>query len=121
MKVPLSIILLACPCLAADFQRELSADRPDATKSPYTVEPGRFQVESSLRAIARDREAGGTTETRALAEHVGVAGNGPYEASAFAGLTWSPAPDLPWNIAVGTGLNGAAEDFSIAQGVTFRF
>jgi hypothetical protein len=53
---------------AADFERELSADRPDATESPYTVEPGRFQVETSLWAFSRDREAGVETRTWSVAE-----------------------------------------------------
>lgn len=34
--------------------RELSADRPDATESPITVEAGRVQIESSLYDWSRD-------------------------------------------------------------------
>jgi hypothetical protein len=33
----------------------LTSDRPDATESPYTVEPGRVQIESSLAEYTRDR------------------------------------------------------------------
>lgn len=53
---------------AADFERELAADRPDATESPYTVEAGRFQVESSLWAYGRDRTGGVETQVWSLAE-----------------------------------------------------
>ena len=48
-------LLLSCgllfalsPSLLAE--REMAADRPDATESPVTVEPGRVQIESSLSA-----------------------------------------------------------------------
>ena len=34
--------------------RELSADRPDTTESPITVEPGRVQIESGLYDWSRD-------------------------------------------------------------------
>lgn len=53
---------------AADFQRELSADRPDTTESPFTVEPGRFQIESSLWAYGRDRTGGTETQAWTVAE-----------------------------------------------------
>jgi hypothetical protein len=53
---------------AADFERELAADRPDATESPCTVEAGRFQVESSLWAYGRDRTGGVETRTWTVAE-----------------------------------------------------
>lgn len=253
MKYCIYLTIIALPCSAADFQRDLSADRPDATESPYTVEAGGIQVESSLWAFARDRENGITTETWSLAEtnikfglsshhdlqfvirpwiredergsgsdegfgdmdlrlkwnlwgndsgvtagalmpyvtipsgtnastgewqggiifpvaieinerlgagvqleiarawdeeishhewqlshtavlgfaiakdfgafveYLGVAAESGYQSSVFGGLTWSPTPHLQWDIAVGVGLNESAEDFSIAQGVTFRF
>ena len=35
--------------------RDLSPDRPDATESPITVDPGRFQVEASLFDYRRDQ------------------------------------------------------------------
>jgi hypothetical protein len=35
--------------------RELTSDRPDATESPFTVEPGRVQIESSFAEYTRDR------------------------------------------------------------------
>lgn len=36
------------------LMRPLSADRPDATESPYTVDAGHFQVELSFAEYARD-------------------------------------------------------------------
>jgi hypothetical protein len=246
---PLLLIPLILPALhAAEFQRELSADRPDTTESPITVEAGRFQVESSVWAFAKDgsnetwtlgemnlkaglgdssdlqlvlrpwihEQADGETSegfgdielrlkhnlwgidggktagalmpyvsipsqtavstgeweggvifpvsieltdrlgfgfqveaarvwegdsgeyewdflhsavlgvslTEKLGlfiEYVGVAGDGDYEASGNVGFTWASTENLQWDIAVGVGLNDAAEDFSVAQGVTFRF
>lgn len=41
-----------------DQMRDLSTDRPDATESPYTVDAGHFQVESSLVDYSLDREPG---------------------------------------------------------------
>jgi hypothetical protein len=38
----------ANPPASDGFRRPLSTDRPDTTESPYTVEPGRFQVELSF-------------------------------------------------------------------------
>ena len=246
---PLFILPLLLPTLqAAEFQRELSADRPDTTESPITVEAGRFQVEASVWAFGKDGSDetwtlgemnlkmgltaasdlqlvlrpwihersdgetskgfgdielrlkhnlwgndGGTTAgalmpyisipsqtavssgeweggvifpvsielteklglgfqaeaSRAwdgdsgeyewdflhsavlgislteklgmFVEYVGVTGDGPYEASANVGFTWASTENLQWDIAVGVGLNDAAEDLSVAQGVTFRF
>ncbi len=247
----LTPFLLALPIHAADFQRELSPDRPDTTESPYTVE--HFQIESSLWTFSRDRESGIKTETwsigemnlktalsssqdlqlvlrpwiheqstdgetsegfgdmelrlkwnlwgndsgktagavmpyvsipshtavstgeweggvifpiaieltdklglgmqieaarawndddseydwdilhsavlgisiteklGAFIEYVGIAGDGAYEAIGNIGLTWASTENLQWDIAIGYGLNDAAEDFTIAQGVSFRF
>ncbi|RYD33809.1 MAG: transporter [Verrucomicrobiaceae bacterium] len=233
---------------AAEFRRELSADRPDTTESPFTVEAGKFQLESSLWAFGKDgsdetwtlgemnlkagltaasdlqlvlrpwihetsggetnegfgdielrlkhnlwgndggKTAGalmpyvsipshtavssgewegglifpvsiGLTDRLGLGlqveaarawegdsgeygwdflhsavlgisvtdklgifiEYVGVTGDGPYEATANVGFTWASTENLQWDIAVGVGLNDAAEDLSVAQGVTFRF
>lgn len=61
-----------------DFQRDLSADRPDATESPVTVEKGRFQVESSLWAYGYDKEAGVRAESWVIGEtnvKYGLTGN----------------------------------------------
>lgn len=35
------------------FAREMAADRPDATESPITVEPGKIQIESSMWSYTR--------------------------------------------------------------------
>ncbi len=242
------LLLLSISLTASAFQRDLSPDRPDATESPFTVEPGAFQIESSLWSFAKD----GSNETRSLGEtnfkygltsshdlhlvlrpwiqektnagdsegfgdidlrlkwnlwgndggttagallpyltipthtavstgeweggiifpvsveltenldlgfqiaaarawnddgskygwdifhsavlgialtenigtfleYVGVTGDGPYEASANTGLTWAVNDNLQWDMIFSAGLNDAAEDFSIAQGITFRF
>ena len=67
MRIAIVISLVAAGH-AAEFRRELAADRPDTTESPYTVEAGRFQVEASLWAYGRDREAGVETQSWTLAE-----------------------------------------------------
>ena len=43
--------------------REMSTDRPDKTESPYTVDAGRFQIETDLFAYTVDRESGVTSRT----------------------------------------------------------
>lgn len=60
-------------------------------------------------------------EVGAFIEYVGNAGGGSYDASCRSGLTWAVSENLQWDLAVGVGLSDAADDFSIAQGVTFRF
>ncbi|MEY4761326.1 MAG: hypothetical protein RLZZ200_1182, partial [Pseudomonadota bacterium] len=48
----LACLALVCnPALAA---REMTTDRPDATESPFTVEPGHFQLEMSLVEFSQD-------------------------------------------------------------------
>ncbi len=42
------------PC-EIDAAREFSTDRPDATESPFTLEPGRLQLETSAAGWLRDR------------------------------------------------------------------
>lgn len=77
MRVAIWMSLIAA-CHAAEFQRELAADRPDATESPYTVEAGRFQVEASLWSYGRDRTAGVETQVWGIAEtnfKIGLARN----------------------------------------------
>lgn len=60
IKLPASLfpsaifLAIAQASAVADGVRELSADRPDATESPITVEPGRVQIESSLYDWSRD-------------------------------------------------------------------
>ncbi len=46
-----------------DLTRPLSADRPDATESPYTVDAGHFQVETSFAAYSHDDADGVETST----------------------------------------------------------
>lgn len=49
--------------------RELSADRPDTTESPISVEPGRVQIESTLVGWSRDGASSlGSRETWSFAE-----------------------------------------------------
>jgi len=38
--------------------REMTTDRPDATESPFTVDPGHVQLEMDFGNFSRDREAG---------------------------------------------------------------
>lgn len=52
---------MAVPALAA---RDLSTDRPDSTESPFTVEPGRFQIETSLASFARDQRTASSDDAR---------------------------------------------------------
>jgi hypothetical protein len=46
------------PTISAAEDREMSTDRPDVTESPFTVPPGRWQVEADLVGFARDRADG---------------------------------------------------------------
>lgn len=43
------------------LMREMSADRPDATESPYTVDAGHFQFELSLAEYSDNNETGAET------------------------------------------------------------
>lgn len=54
------LALLACASVGA---RGLSPDRPDTTESPITVEAGRFQIESSLWSLSRDKDSAGSVNT----------------------------------------------------------
>ncbi len=45
-----------------DQMRPLSADRPDGTESPYTVDAGHFQLEVSLFDFAHDNDRGERTD-----------------------------------------------------------
>ena len=46
------------------FIRELSADRPDKTESPYTVDAGHIQIEADLISYSHDRDTVGGADTR---------------------------------------------------------
>lgn len=61
------------PAAAGRAVRELTTDRPDATESPFTVEPGFVQVEMDFANYGRDREAGvRATEWEAMPFNVRV-------------------------------------------------
>ncbi len=68
MRITALITVVAAAAQAGDFQRDLSPDRPDTTESPFTVEPGRIQVESSIWAYARDRSDGVESQTWTFGE-----------------------------------------------------
>lgn len=58
--------------------REMTTDRPDTTETPFTVEPGLMQVESSVASWSRDRQDGIRTTEWELAPfnlRIGVAKN----------------------------------------------
>ena len=46
------------------LMREMSADRPDKTESPYTVDAGHFQMEIDLVNYSYDRDTDGGRNTR---------------------------------------------------------
>ena len=50
-----------------DQLRDLSADRPDLTESPYTVDAGHIQVELDFFTIGNDKQSGIHTETYNIA------------------------------------------------------
>jgi hypothetical protein len=54
-------------------------------------------------------------------EYIGIAGEGDYQALASGGFTWGQMENLQWDIGFTAGLTEAAEDFSVFQGVSFRF
>ncbi len=47
---------------AAEGLREMTTDRPDATESPFTVNPGHVQLEMDIANFGRDRERGEEVE-----------------------------------------------------------
>lgn len=54
-------------------------------------------------------------------EYVGAAGDHPYEASLVGGVTYAESEDVQWDLAIGFGLTDEADDFSVIQGITYRF
>ncbi len=66
LSAALPCLPLALPGLAT--ARELSADRPDSTESPITVEPGRIQIECSLWSYTQDHADGARFESWTLGE-----------------------------------------------------
>ncbi|MEM7145054.1 MAG: transporter [Verrucomicrobiota bacterium] len=60
--------LTPLPSIALEMIRPLSADRPDATESAYSVPQGMFQIESSALTFSRNDHNGTRTDTWAVAE-----------------------------------------------------
>jgi hypothetical protein len=56
-----------------EFLRPLSADRPDLTESPFTVDAGRFQLEMDLAAFSYDRHNPERADVRVRSWHFGIA------------------------------------------------
>ncbi len=54
-------------------------------------------------------------------EYVGVVSDCSYEATANAGISLATGVNAQWDLAIGFGLNDAAEDLALIQGVSFRF
>src|SRR5437016_5040656 len=52
------------------YQRELSADRPDKTDSPYTVDAGHFQVETDFVNLTYDRYNTDRNHTRTFSYEI---------------------------------------------------
>jgi hypothetical protein len=50
------MLVVAASSSPACAERELTSDRPDVTESPFTIEPGRVQLESSLVEHLRDHD-----------------------------------------------------------------
>lgn len=64
--------------------RELSTDRPDATESPFTVDPGHVQIEADVVAHLRDRRDGiKTREWSAVPFNLRVGLTRNFEAGVF--------------------------------------
>jgi hypothetical protein len=61
-------IAAPAPAHAPEKIRPLSADRPDATESPYSVPAGMFQIESSAASFTRNDHLGTRTDTWTAAE-----------------------------------------------------
>jgi hypothetical protein len=69
--------------------RDLTTDRPDTTESPFTVDAGRIQVETTLLGYARSRpdEDGAVTDTYEIATtnvRIGLTSNAELS------LVWQP-------------------------------
>jgi len=50
------------------FGRDLSADRPDSTESPMTVDEGRFQIETSIISFTSNKDEGVEFESFVVGE-----------------------------------------------------
>lgn len=72
----LALLMLAATPLRAETLRPFTPDRPDKTEGPFTVPPGRFQVELDLATYTRDDSATQRLETVNVAPMVLKAGVG---------------------------------------------
>lgn len=87
----LAALLAVAPGLPADEARApgggrpLTTDRPDSTESPFTVEPGRVQLEMDFVNSTRDRPGGTTvTETEAAPFNLRFGVSANFELGVFA-------------------------------------
>ncbi|MGC4015966.1 MAG: transporter [Luteolibacter sp.] len=62
-----------------------------------------------------------TDSIGAYVEYIGIAGDAPYQAIASTGLTWAVSDRLMLDVGVTHGLTDSAPDFSIFQGLSYRF
>lgn len=64
--------------------REMSTDRPDATESPFTIDPGHVQIEMDFANHARDDQGGGrVTEWEAAPFNLRFGVTANFEAGIF--------------------------------------
>ncbi|MDB6079449.1 MAG: hypothetical protein JWO82_3196 [Akkermansiaceae bacterium] len=68
MKVLPFLLILPVVARAADFERDLSPNRPDQTQGTTTLEPGAVQVEMGVWSYTRDKSGGVTDQTWSLGE-----------------------------------------------------
>jgi hypothetical protein len=62
-----------------------------------------------------------TDHLGAFVEYVGITGNGAYQAVADVGATYNLTSNLQIDLLVAAGISRAADDFTVSQGITFRF
>ncbi len=69
-RIAAAIVVLVCflagPALADDALRPLTTDRPDLTESPFTVNAGHVQIESTLVGYAQSRSDADGIEERSF-------------------------------------------------------
>ena len=75
MVVGAALVLSVAPITAAaqaamprDQLRDLTTDRPDTTESPFTIDPGHVQIETTLFGYARAPRDGSVTHLQEAAE-----------------------------------------------------
>lgn len=68
----------------AELMREMTTDRPDATESPFTVDPGHVQIEMDFANYGREREGGvEATEWEAAPFNLRLGLTANFEAGVF--------------------------------------